>query len=251
MSNPRAVILGVCLVMAPLVAGCRTQLFGSLSESEANAVLAALLDASLSAEKRSAEEGLYAVFVEESDFAAAVRLLDSLALPGRNFDSLGTVFGKGAMFSTPMEEKARYLYAMQEELARTVSEIDGVLTARVHLVMPERDQLGQELNSSSAAVFVKHVDDERHDPAAHRLEIRRLVAASVPGLAEETIVVNFFPVPPLSRPEARPPPWREALGLRVAPESEARLWWSAGGAAALAVGLLALSIFALRRGAGK
>ncbi|MDR3077301.1 MAG: type III secretion inner membrane ring lipoprotein SctJ [Planctomycetota bacterium] len=251
MPSPRGFLLYACLALAPLLAGCQTQLFGSLSENEANAVMAALLDASLSAEKRAAEEGLYSVFVEESDFAAAVRLLNSLALPGRNFDSLGTVFGKGAMFSTPMEEKARYLYAMQEDLTKTVSEIDGVLAARVHLVLAEQDQLGREIHGPSAAVFVKHVDDDRHDPVAHRLEIRRLVAASVPNLDEDRIVVNFFPVPPLVRPEPRPPAWRVVLGLRVAPESEIRLWGMVAGAAGLGAVLAGLAFSLFRRKAKK
>lgn len=181
--------LALCLVLA----GCKTQLYGNLREDEANLVLAALLDAGIAAEKVAGEENLYGITVDDSVFAQAMAVLDQRGLPPARHETLGTVFGKDAMFSTPMEERARYLFAMQEELSRTISEIDGVLTSRVHLVLPEKDQMGQDLHVPSAAVFVKHVDDPRHDPAPHRLEIRRLVAAAVPDLAEDRIVVSFFP----------------------------------------------------------
>lgn len=239
---------GIAATLCLFLAGCQTQLYGNLPEREANAVLAALTNAAIVAEKRPGAEGTYAVFVDEADFGRAVGILDALALPGRKYDDLGTVFGKGAMFSTPMEEKARYLYAMQEELSQTVASIDGVLAARVHLVLPEQDQMGKEIQMPSAAVFVKHIDDERHDPLYQQREIRRLVAASVPSLSEERIVVTFFPVQPV-----REAPYRERiktiLGMRISEQSERQFWWIFGGAAGgcVLLGGLALAGW-LRRG---
>lgn len=231
-------VLLVTLTLA-FLSGCQTQLYGELAEEEANAVLALLLESGLVADKRSAAEGKYAVFVEETQFAQAVKLLDARGLPLRRYDDLGKVFGKDAMFSTPMEEKARYLYAMQEELSHTISTIDGVLAARLHLVLPEQDQLGRSLQTPSAAVFVKHIDDERHDPAKHGVEIRRLVAASVPNLDEDRIAVSFFPVEPTTNQKIVTP-LRQVLGLRMAEESVARLWWSLGTAAAVILALAGL-----------
>lgn len=237
-------LAALCLVAA----GCKTQLYGSLQEKEANAVLAALLGASIPAEKRPGAEGTYTIFVEETEFARAMNLLDSLALPGKHYDDLGTVFGKVAMFSTPMEEKARYLYALQEELAQTVAKIEGVLAARVHLVLAEQDQMGRELQKPSAAVFVKHVDDPRLDPAAYQRDIRRLVAASVPNLEEERIVVSFFPAPPRDDAAYAVQPMRTILGFRVAEESVNRVWLTFGAAAALCLGLVGLTaVLFLRR----
>lgn len=236
----------VALALCLLLAGCQTQLFGSLTEAEANAVLAALKSSSIDAEKKAADEGAFAVFVDKDDFARAVRVLEDLSLPSKKYDDLGKVFGKDAMFSTPMEEKARYLYAMQEELAHTVASIEGVLEARVHLVLPEQDQLGREVQTPSAAVFVKHVDDARHDPIAHRVEIRKLVAAAVPNLAEDRIVVTFFPVSPKAEPSG-PPPMKTVLGVRVAAESAARLWGILAVAGALCVILAATAAVAVFR----
>jgi type III secretion protein J len=224
-----------------LLAGCSTQIFDNLHESEANAVIAALMENGMAAEKRSGTEGTYSVFIDKADFARAVQVLESRALPRRRYDNLGQVFGKGAMFSTPMEEKARYLYAMQEDLAHTISLIDGVLAARVHLVLSEQDQLGRELQKPSAAVFINHMDDERHDPLMHRTEIRRLVAAAVPNLEEERIVVSFFPVDPraFAPTPAVGPVWTTVMGVRVARESAGTLWYMLSGMIVFGVALAA------------
>lgn len=245
--NRRIHTLILIALACVLLAGCRKQLYGSLSEEEANAVLAVLLEASIPAEKQAGDEGVFVVMVEESEFAGAVRVLAEHALPGQRFDNLGTVFGKNAMFSTPMEEKARYLYAMQEELSSTLSRIDGVLLARVHLVMPESDQMGRDLIPPSAAVFVKHLDDERHDPDMHRRQIRDLIAASVPKLDRDAIVVSFFPAVPDEAPSGAAPAWRTVLGIRVAESSAARLWWGAGIAGGLCLLFAALAAFAFAR----
>lgn len=244
---PVVLALLTCLVLT----GCSTtQLYGNLSEDEANAVLAALLEASIEARKTPGEEGAYAVSVATDDFARAMRILEERALPARRFADLGQVFGGDAMFLTPVEEKARYLYAMQEELAQTVASIDGVLTARVHLVLPEQDQLGNDLYVPSAAVFVRHVDDERHDDVEHRKKIRNIVAFSVPKLEEERIVVSFFPVQIEQPGERTAPAFRTFLGIRVAEESFERLrigFFAACGAIALVAATAAFMIAKLRR----
>lgn len=236
------------LLACLFAAGCQTQLYGDLQEKEANAVVAALQEAAIEAEKRPGGEGMYAVFVDQADIARAMRVLEAAALPRRHYDDLGTVFGKGAMFSTPLEEKARYLYAIQEDLSKTISAIDGVLEARVHLVLPEMDQLGRSVQTPSAAVFVKHFDDERHDPVNRRLEIRRLVAAGVPNLDPERIVVTFFPVLPRDEAAATPV-FRTILGLRVAEESAIHMWWAVGVAGAVAAALVGMClVLASRKG---
>jgi type III secretion protein J len=238
----------LCLPALLFVCGCQVQLFGALTESEANQILAVLLDAGLAAEKRPGEEGVFSVSVEETEFAVAIRILDGRGLPTRRYDDFGNVFGKAAMFSTPLEEKARYLYAMQEELAHTVSEIDGVLSARVHLVLPEQDQLGRTLQTPSAAVFIKYVDDERHDPVSQRMEIRRLVAAGVPNLDEERIVVSFFPGADESHPAPSRPPWKKVLGLKLDEDSASRLWWMLGGIAGAMLLEATILVLLLRKG---
>ncbi len=230
-------VLILLLLCCALMAGCQTQLFGSLSEAEANAVLAALRSGSIRAEKKAAGEGAFAIFVEEEDFAAAVKLLDDQGLPGRTYADFGTVFGGDGMFNTPLEDRARYLFALQEDIARTIATIDGVLEARVHLVLQEQDQLGRQVQTPSAAVLVKHIDDARHDPVGHLSTLRKLIGAAVPNMSEEHIQVSFTPVPPRAEPVLAQT-WREVAGIRVMAGSERRLVALLAG---LGIGCLALA----------
>ena len=48
------------------------------------------------------------------------------------------------------------IFALSQEALASVLEIDGVLSARVHLVLPENDPLRQQLIPSSASVFIRH-----------------------------------------------------------------------------------------------
>lgn len=239
---------GLAVVLACFCfSGCATQLYDNLVEAEANAIIAALRENDIFAEKRPGTEGSFCVFIEETDFARAVRILDTHALPGKRYDDLGQVFGKDAMFSTPMEEKARYLYAMQEELSHTIALIDGVVAARVHLVMPEQDQLGRQLQTPSAAIFVKHSDDERHDPTRLQVEIRRLISASVPNLTEEAIVIAFFAAEPLPPPQLRINREVVLLGVKIAPESVIHFWQILAGAVGIGLVLASSLMFIFLR----
>ena len=58
--------------------------------------------------------------------------------------------------ASPTEKRARYVYAISEGLAGTIAQIDGVLSARVHIVLPDNDALRRDPAPSSAAVFIRH-----------------------------------------------------------------------------------------------
>jgi type III secretion protein J len=75
-----------------------------------------------------------------------------------------------------------------------VSEIDGVLSARVHVVLPENDSLRQQVVPASASVSIRH----RADTPMNELipKIKELVQHSVPGLSSyNDVSVVLFPVP--------------------------------------------------------
>ena len=92
----------------------------------------------------------------------AVRTLEAAGLPRVARATLGDTFRKEGVISTPLEERARYIYALSQELETTLSNIDGVIVARVHVVLPERVAPGEPVQPASASVFIKH--DPRLDP---------------------------------------------------------------------------------------
>ncbi|GGM31251.1 EscJ/YscJ/HrcJ family type III secretion inner membrane ring protein [Pseudomonas asuensis] len=181
MNRPIATLL-LCVL---LLTGCskETDLFSGLSEQDSNDVIASLAEQHIEAYKRTEKTGIV-VFVDSSDINRAVRVLDAAGLPRRAHTSLGEIFKKEGVISTPLEERARYIYALSQELEATLSQIDGVIVARVHVVLPERVAPGEPVQPASAAVFIKHATSL--DPDSVRGRIQQMVASSIPGMSGAT-----------------------------------------------------------------
>lgn len=179
----RICIIGVCLFLG----ACKLDLYSGLSEREANEMLAVLQTNGVSAHKEYKAKDGVTLLVEESELARAIQILNENGYPRENRDSIGNVFKKSGIMSSPFEERVRFIYALAEEVSKTLSEIDGVLTARVHIVLPEDPGLGEKIKPSSAAVFIKHrigVDLDFFTP-----QIRRLVANAIEGVEYENVSV--------------------------------------------------------------
>ena len=177
---------------AVFLAGCdkETTLHSSLEERQANLVMAALIDAGIVCHKTPGEEGTWNVTVVESRFAEAVNLLERKGLPRRIHQGIGEVFKKTGMISSPSEERIRFMDALAQDLAKTISGIDGVVDARVHIVLPENDPFARHVLPSSAAVAIRSrwdVDITDIIPS-----IKGLVKNSIEGLAAEKIMVTVF-----------------------------------------------------------
>ncbi|MDK3024215.1 type III secretion inner membrane ring lipoprotein SctJ, partial [Cupriavidus taiwanensis] len=183
-------------LMALALAACKVDLYASLNEPEANQVLAALTAEGIDAEKARADtsEGQWRVRVEESQLPAALEILRSEGLPGERFASLGQVFQKQGLVATPTEERMRYIFALSQELSETLRNIDGVVTARVHVVIPASDPLSDKIRPSSAAVFIKH----RADTDLRLLvpTVKDMVAHSIEGVTHDNVSLSLV--------EARP-----------------------------------------------
>jgi len=76
--------------------------------------------------------------------------------------------------------------AIEGELAKSIQSLDNVRSARVKIVMPERDMFAAEARKASAAVTVK---TSARLPAEAVQSIRYLVSSSVPDLAPEGVSI--------------------------------------------------------------
>ena len=172
-----------------LAAGCarKVELMAAMPEPEANEVMAALQNAAIEAEKVAGKEGMVGVTIAADQVGRAVDLLRDKGLPRERFAGMGQVFKKEGLISSPLEERARYLYALSQELGATLSQIDGVIVARVHVVLPERSTTGESAAPASAAVFIKHQDGYNIDTVQPM--IRRLVTNSIPGLTPDKVSI--------------------------------------------------------------
>lgn len=171
--------------------GSRVELLTEISESEANEALAALLEAGIKAGKLPGKEGMVSLDVEQSQVARAVGIMRAEGLPRERYAKMGEVFRKEGLISSPLEERARYLWALSQELSATVSQIDGVIKARVHVVLPERSSGGDPALPSSAAVFIKHKTGTNLEDSVP--QIKRLVSNSIPGLTADKVSVILLP----------------------------------------------------------
>ena len=163
-------------------------------------------------------------------------------------------YGQPSLIPTPSEERARYVDALAGEIERTLESADGVISARVHLVLEESDPLAVDAkprNGARAAVLLK----ARPGTAPfNEADVQKLVAGSVAGLDARAVSVV---VTAAADPNAAAPASMAALGpLRVTPGTRPLLLAALVGGLAL-LGLLATlllltarRIAALERAAG-
>src|SRR5262249_39841767 len=124
--RPKWILLAASLVLA----GCQQELYSNISELEANQMLATLLANGIAVEKTSKGKEGFTITVNDRDMLRAVAVLNDSGFPKNSRESIGKVFQKSGIMSSPFEERVRYIYALGEEVSQTLSQIDGVVTAR-------------------------------------------------------------------------------------------------------------------------
>ena len=181
-----------CCAALMLLAGCEeeTTLYSQLEERQANAIIAELKAHDISCRKTPGEEGTWNVMIDESKMAAAVELLEQKGLPRRPYQGIAESFKKTGMVSSPSEERIRFMAAREQDLSRTLSQIEGVTDASVHIVLPENDPFAKHMKPSSAAVVIHHRFDV--DMADFLPQIKNLVKNSIEGLDYSKISVTLF-----------------------------------------------------------
>ena len=125
------------------------------------------------------------------------------------------------------------IFALSQELSRTVSEIDGVLSARVHLVLPENDPLRQQLVPSSASVFIRH---RSNMPVGNLVpQVKMLVANGVAGLSYDKVSVVLVPVDAQKAGQGQDLEMVSFFGVWMQRDNLAQAMWMFFGLAALVV----------------
>jgi type III secretion protein J len=181
-----------CIIALLALTGCKADLYTKLTERDVNDMIVVLHRKGIDATRTVAKDGTNTLNVPTNTVAAAVEALRAEGFPRQSFTNIGEVFKGGGLIASPLEEQARYIFALSEELSKTISEIDGVRSARVHVVLPKNDLLKQGVTPSSASVFVRY--DARTAVSQLTPQIKQLVAGSIEGLSYDKVSVVLVPV---------------------------------------------------------
>jgi flagellar M-ring protein FliF len=160
-------------------------LYGNLSDSDASSVVQALQTAAI---EYKLDNTSGAIMVPAERVHEARLQLAGQGLPqgkNANLDLMSKDPGFGV---SQFMENARYQYALEGELARTISSLQAVEAARIHLALPQQSAFVHDRRPASASVLLQL-------RAGHRLQseqvsaIVHLVASSIPELDSDNVTV--------------------------------------------------------------
>ncbi len=177
------------------LAGCSAEVASDLAESEANQVIVALGQDGIAASKAPDpnHEGRFMVQIPQADLSLAVVALQRAGLPAERSAGVLDSLGESGLIASRQSEHARLVVGTAGELERSLREIAGVISVRVHLAVDDSDPLtpAAEQKQASASVLIRH---RSTTPPLSASDVQRLVAGAVTGLDENRVAVVMHPV---------------------------------------------------------
>ncbi len=162
----------------------RTTLYASLPEAEKARVVEALKNSGVDV---VLDPTTGDVMVPSNDYYSSRITLAAQGLPTSvpdGYDSLTDL----PMGTSRSVENVRLKQSQEVELAKSISEIDSIISARVHLAIPEKSVFVRNNPEPTASIFVQLAQGRRL--GRQQVEaIVHLVASSVPSLAKQNVTI--------------------------------------------------------------
>jgi len=160
-------------------------LYGNLEANDASQVVQALQTAGI---KYKLSDDTGAVMVPAEDVHAARLKLAAQGLPEGSSSGLDLINKDSGIGVSQFMENARYQYALETELARTISSLHSVAAARIHLAITQQSAFVRDRHPVSASVFLQlrpggRLESEQVQAIIH------LVASSIPDLSADQVTV--------------------------------------------------------------
>ena len=129
------------------------------------------------------------VLVAADDIHMARLKLAEVGLPGSKTPGFELMDKEQPLGTSQFVEGTRYQRSIEGELARTITSISSIRSARVHLALPKKTVFVRDASKPTASVFVEVFAGRTVEPAQVKA-IMNLVASSVPDLkmADVTVV---------------------------------------------------------------
>src|SRR5919204_5189819 len=180
-------ILGIAFLMLRIAgAPSYTLLSSGLDPAQTGKVTAALDEQGIGYELRNNGTALA---VEKSQVAQARVALAGQGVSldagsGEGFE----LFDKQKLGASDFQQQVTYQRALEGEIARTISGVEGVTSPSVQLVMPQDDLFADQSTPATAAVMLGNSADTLQPGAVQG--IAQLVASSVKGLKTENVTIT-------------------------------------------------------------
>lgn len=180
-----AVSLGLIYFLISQMGGTPMAMLFTDVDNETSGEIVADLNAS--GIKFELKDGGATIYVEETE---KERLRMKYAGNGL---SVGSVIGyeifdnADALGATSFVQNINSVRALQGELARTITSIDMIESARVHLNIPKRQIFAKEQDQATASILVR---SRGRIPAGSVRAIQHLVASAVPGLSPSGVSIT-------------------------------------------------------------
>ena len=190
--RPVLLLLGVAAAVAAGVAVMLwwqgpnwSLLYGNLSARDAGEVVQALQSAGI---RHQLNASTGAIMVPAEKVHDARLQLASQGLPESSSSGLDLVSKDSGFGVSQFMENARYQYALETELGRTIAALRGVEAARVHLALPQQSAFVRDRRPASASVLVQLRQGSRLE-SEQVSAIVHLVASSIAELDAGQVTV--------------------------------------------------------------
>lgn len=160
-------------------------LYGSLDRLDSAEVVGILEQYDI---KFKVDGGTGALLVAADDVHKARLKLAEAGVPGENSVGFELLDKEQPLGTSQFMETARFRRGLEGELARTITSINTVRSARVHLAIPKRSVFVRDPRRPSASVFVELYPGRGIRPQQVKA-IANLVASSIPELLLEDVTV--------------------------------------------------------------
>jgi type III secretion protein J len=179
---------GLALLLLVCTAACRERIQHGLDERQANELQTVLVERGLDARKvpEAGKKPTWSIEVSEEQTSDAVRILAELGLPRPVAETGCDVFG-GGLIRSPVEEQMCRVRVLERGIERTLQSVEGVLIARVHLMVPPPPRPGQAATPAKASAMLRALPGQAARLRQSQETIRALIAGGVEGLSPEAV----------------------------------------------------------------
>lgn len=160
-------------------------LFSGMQPKESSEVVAILQQSNI---EYKLDPTTGALLVPASEVQALRMKLAAEGLPRSSTQGMEMLDGDQGFGTSQFVERARYQRAMEEELSRSISQLNNVQSARVHLATPKQSVFVRDRKEPTASVILNLYAGRNIEPG-QVTAITHMVASSVPNMSNADVTV--------------------------------------------------------------